>query len=324
MDANTLTSTTAFPPGNSTLIAESTEGAPRTEPKGSIYETVTNRILSQLETGRIPWRKTWTCGLPKSLTTGKEYQGINILMLGVAAYSSRYWTTYRQAIRLGGHVRKGEKASPVVYWKWRTEEDLKKLRAKTGKESFAPCVPIVKAVFNLDQVEGIARPEDDVRQLPHRPMEIADMVFEVMPDKPQIEHSPTHQPAYVPSLDVIQLPHLSQFDSGDAYYATLFHELVHSTGHAKRLNRFEQAQGDRIEQYSFEELIAEFGAAFLCGFAGIQNPETDALQVGYIQGWMKALRNDSRLAVRAASAAQLAADYIRGKKLGSDEITTQE
>lgn len=324
MDANTLTSTTDLSPENSIPVEELTESAPATKRKGSIYETVTNRILSQLETGQIPWRKTWTTGLPKSLTTGKEYRGINILSLGLAAHSSRYWVTYRQAIHLGGHVRKGEKATPVVYWKRRTEMDLKKLRAKTGKESFAPFFPFVSAVFNLDQVEGIARPEDDVRQLPHRPMEIADMVFDVMPDKPQIEHSATHQPAYMPSLDVVQLPHLSQFDSGDAYYATLFHELVHSTGHAKRLNRFEQAQGDRIEQYSFEELIAEFGAAFLCGFAGIQNPETDALQVGYIQGWMKALRNDSRLAVRAASAAQAAADYIRGKKWSSDETTTQE
>lgn len=134
-----------------------------------------------------------------------------------------------------------------------------------------------------------------------------------MPDKPEIEHSVTYQPAYVPSLDRVLLPHLSQFETAAEYYGALFHELTHSTGHTKRLNRFTEAEGSRIEKYSFEELVAEFGAAFLCGFAGIENPDTEALQVGYIQGWMTALRNDSRLVVRAASAAQRAADYIRGK-----------
>ena len=281
--------------------------------KASIYETVTNRILAQLEQGRIPWRKTWACGLPKSLTTGREYRGVNILLLGSAAYSSRYWVTYREALRLGGHVRKGEKATPVVYWKWRTEEDLQKLRAKTGKESFAPCVPFVSAVFNLDQVEKVTRPDDDVGQQPHRRLEIAESLFEVMPDKPEIKHATTDQPCYQPGLDRVLMPHLSQFESADSYYAVFYHELVHSTGHAKRLRRFTDGQSGQIEKYSFEELVAEFGAAFLCGFAGIKNPETDALQVGYIQGWMEVLKNDSRMVVKAASAAQRAADYIRGK-----------
>ena len=99
---------------------------------------------------------------------------------------------------------------------------------------------------------------------------------------------------------------------------------THSVGHPRRLNRFTQAEGDRIEKYSFEELIAEFGAAFLCGFAGIQNPDTDSLQVGYIQGWLTALRNDSRMVVRAASAAQRAADYVRGKLTNENATQTGE
>ncbi len=88
----------------------------------NIYETVTNRILSQLDAGQVPWHKTWATGLPKSLTSGKEYRGINLLVLGCAAYTSRYWITYRQAARLGGHVRKGERATTVVYWNWRTPD----------------------------------------------------------------------------------------------------------------------------------------------------------------------------------------------------------
>jgi antirestriction protein ArdC len=269
--------------------------------------------LNQLAAGRIPWRKTWTSGLPKSLTTSREYRGINILILGTATYTSRYWVTYREALRLGGYVRKGEKSTPVVYWKWRTDEDMQKLRDKTGKELFAPCVPFVSAVFNLDQVEQVKRPEDDVPFLPTDRIEIAERVYAGMPDKPITKHAATYQPVYVPSLDEVLMPHREQFESGPAYYAALFHELAHSTGHAKRLNRFKDAEGGRIEKYSFEELVAEFCATFLCGFAGIENPEADALHAGYIQGWMTALKNDVRLALRAASAAQRAADYIRGK-----------
>ncbi len=83
----------------------------------TLYEIVTRRILNQLASGVVPWRKTWTNGLPRSLTTGRDYRGINILVLGSTAFASRYWVTYREAQRLGGHVRKGERATPVVYWK---------------------------------------------------------------------------------------------------------------------------------------------------------------------------------------------------------------
>ena len=284
----------------------------------NIYETITNRILSQLEHGQIPWRKTWTTGLPKSLTTGKEYRGVNILVLGTAEHISRYWVSYREALRLGGHVRKGERATPVVYWKWRTPAELAKIQEKTGRDSLAPCVPFVNAVFNLEQIEGVERPVDDVPNHSHARLEIADQMLAVTPDKPEIIHTVTKDPAYSPRLDRITLPHLSQFESADEYYSTLFHELVHSTGHPKRLNRFAEVEGDRFERYSFEELIAEFGAAFLSAFAGIKSPTTEALQASYIEGWSRALRKDPRLIVRAAAAAQRATDYIRGKIPVSD------
>lgn len=281
----------------------------------SIYETITTRILSQLDAGVVPWRKTWTTGLPKSLTTGKEYRGVNILILGTASFSSRYWVTYREALRLGGHVRRGERASPVVFWKWRTAEELARLRKESGRVDRAPCVPFTAAVFNLDQVEGIARPEDDVPNRRNDRFEVADRMLSVMPDQPEIVHSATREPSYSPQFDRVTLPHLSQFESAAEYYATLFHELVHATGAEKRLNRFGKVEGDRFERYSFEELIAEFGAAFLGALAGIESPGTDALQASYIQGWAEALRRDQRLVIRAASAAQRAADYIRGKSI---------
>jgi antirestriction protein ArdC len=286
------------------------------ENKMNIYEQVTQRILNQLEAGQIPWRKTWKSGLPKSLGTGREYRGVNILVLGCTMFTSRYWVTYREAQRLGGQVRKGERATPVIYWKWRTPEELKRLSARTGKEHIAPCAPFTSAVFNLDQVEGINRPEDDAGNRPIDKLEVANQMLDVMPDKPELVHALTAQPAYFPQLDRVVLPHLSQFESADKYFATLFHETVHSTGHPRRLNRFDEAEGSKIEKYSFEELVAEFGAAFLCGFAGVDNPDTNslqALQASYIEGWSGVFRQDSRILVRASSAAQKAADYIRGK-----------
>ncbi len=279
----------------------------------NIYTNVTDRILKQLEAGTVPWRKTWTTGLPKSLTTGREYRGMNILVLGAAEFGSRYWLTYREALRLGGHVRKGERATPVVYWKWRTPEELAKLEQQTGKSNLAPCYPFTSAVFNLDQVDGVTRPPDDVPQHPHRRLEVAQQVLESMPDKPEITHTVTSEPGYSPRCDRITLPHLSQFENAEHYFSVCYHELTHSTGHPRRLNRFAATVGERFKAYSFEELVAEFGAAFLCAFAGIENPVSEALQASYIDGWSKALRKDSRLIVRAASTAQRAADYIRGK-----------
>ena len=286
----------------------------------TIYETVTNRILSQLSAGQVPWRKTWKTGLPKSLSTGREYRGINILVLGSAEYTSRYWMSFREAERQGGHVRKGERAMPVVYWKWRTPEELAQRAEQTGKENVAPCTPFVSAVFNFDQVEGVARPADDLPPRPEDRLQVAEQMFDVMPDKPEIVHTLTAQPAYSPSLDRITLPHLSQFESADEYFSTLYHELTHASGHARRLNRFAEAEGDRVEKYSFEELVAEFGAAFLCGFAGIQNRGTEELQASYIEGWARVFQQDNRVLVRAASAAQRAADYIRGK-IPAEDLT---
>lgn len=285
----------------------------------NIYETVTNRILKQLEDGVLPWRKSWTLGLPRNLTTGKEYRGINILMLNSAGFASPYWLTYRQALVLGGHVRKGERATPVVYWKWRTAEELEQVAKKTGKQNLAPCVPFNSAVFNLEQVDGVP-PPDDAQHPPISRLEVADQLLTVMPDKPEIVHASTSNPAYSPNQDRITLPHLSQFESAEEYYGTLFHELAHSTGHRKRLDRFQNVEGDRFARYSFEELVAEFGAAFLCAFAGIHHPVSEALQAGYIAGWAQVFQNDHRIIVRAASAAQRASDYIRGKVLIEDSI----
>lgn len=279
----------------------------------NLYQTLTDRILRQLDAGTLPWRQTWLSGLPRSLVTHREYRGVNLLLLGLGAHTSKYWLTYRQAQRLGGHVRRGERATPVVYWQWRTPEELARRRRETGRRDLAPCYPFTSAVFNLDQIEGVDRPADDVPRSRAERLGIAGQLLEVMPDPPAIVHSATAEPSYSWALDQVTLPHLSQFENADHYFATLAHEIVHSTGAAQRLNRFGKVEGDRFERYGFEELVAEFGAAFLCGFAGIANPENDQLQASYIAGWATALRREPQMLVRAASAAQRAADYVRGK-----------
>ncbi len=151
----------------------------------NIIQTITDRIIARLDAGVAPWRQTWQRGLPASLATGREYRGINILMLGTTDHTSRYWLTFREALRLGGHVRKGEKATPVVFWKWRTPEELRE--AKANGRPLPRCVPFTSHVFNLDQVEGIGRPEEDVVHHPNRRLELADLLLEVIPDKPEIQ-----------------------------------------------------------------------------------------------------------------------------------------
>lgn len=289
----------------------------------NIYEETTQRILKKLDEGVIPWRKTWACGLPASLSTGREYRGINILIMSTAGYTSRYWVTFREALRLGGNVRKGEKATPIIYWHWRTPEELAKLQERSGKADLAPCVPFTSAVFNLEQVDGVPPPEDCLIYNHDRRLELADELFGTMPDKPEIVHASMTEPSYSGREDRVALPHLSQFESADEYYATLFHELVHASGHVRRLKRVVEQEGDASERYSFEELVAEFGAAFLCGFAGIDNADTEALAASYIHGWAEKLRNGPRLVMRAASAAQRAADYIRGRMMTDARPSTE-
>lgn len=277
-----------------------------------IYQAISQQILQQLETGVMPWRKPWPRGLPRDLTTGKDFRGINILMLSAAPFASRYWITVRDVQRLGGCASKNEKTTPIIYCPASAPERKRSRQEKPGLEqptdSFSPTIGVV----NLEQVQGISRPEDDVPCRPDRRLEMAEGVFEVMPGKPTILHSHSRLPAYSSSRDEVIMPHLSQFKGPDDYYRTLFRGLVCSTGHARRLNRV-GAVSDHSEQSTFERLVAEFGAAFLCAFTGIDITTSQTPEAGQIDRWANAIRKDSRLVFRAASAAQQAADYIRGK-----------
>lgn len=242
------------------------------------YQVITQTVIERLEAGVIPWKRSWTGGgHPRNLISRKPYRGINPFILGCMGYAQRDWITFRQARELGGSVRKGEKACPVVFWNWTEKEDK-----ETGKKTRVPFLKYYN-VFNVEQCEGL---EKEIENLAvNRDSEPAQDCAELVSDflardgKLKIEHQGA-RPCYCPGTDQIRMPEFSHFTSREAYHGTLFHELVHSTGAESRLGRFSntEPQGFGSEEYSKEELIAEMGAAFLCsasagngGWGGLNN-----------------------------------------------------
>jgi len=245
--------------------------------------------------------------MPRNLVTKKPYRGINVFLLLAMSYESPFWLTFRQAVQLGGTVRKGEKACPVVFWKPMTIED-----AESGTERVVPLLRCYH-VFNTAQCDGIGDTPSVAMSAPEPGILYAklDAIVAGMPAPPEIKHGfvCAH---YSPSDDVVGMPSRERFDTKEAYYSTLFHELIHSTGHERRLNRpLTFISGYGRDPYCKEELIAEMGAAFLCAHAEIVE-ETMRNSAAYIDGWLKQLRKDKTLVVQAAAQAQKAADFILG------------
>jgi antirestriction protein ArdC len=282
---------------------------PAAKSHASVYDIITSRIVEELERGVVPWRKPWRTLLPANLVSKKPYRGINVFLLAMQGYGSQYWLTYRQAQALGGNVRRGEHGTKIVFWKFDTYETE---TADGDTEERKSAFLRYYTVFNLEQTEGL---KALLALPPAFPIQSAEEIVKGMPNPPAFEQDA--QAAYIPSRDVVTMPSRTAFESQAEYYSTLFHELTHSTGHAKRLARegFDTPQQFGSDSYSREELIAEMGAAMLCGVAGI-SPATVTNSAAYVQSWINRLRGDSRLLVSAASAAQKAADYILGVPLG--------
>lgn len=288
----------------------------KTQSKPDVYEIVTDRIIALLEAGTVPWRKPWKSqtGIPRNFVSRKAYRGINTLLLHCMNYESPYWLTYKQAEAKGGNVRKGEKACPVVFWK--------KLEIEDSKTQAIKEIAMIRYyhVFNVAQCEGLELPETPAATITDTtPIEAAHKIVDNWKAKPTIEGG--HIKAYyLPSRDFIGMPEPESFVSMAHYYQTLFHELTHSTGHASRLNR-ESITGQvnfGSQTYSKEELLAEMGAAFLSGHAGISESQIEN-SAAYIASWLEALKNDRKLVVCAAAAAQKAVDYILGTSFEADK-----
>lgn len=291
----------------------------------NVYERITARILRQLEEGTVPWRKTWIGGEqghPRNLASGHYYRGINPFLLACTPYESPYWLTFNQAKKLGGCVLKGEKSTPVIFWKWWEKEN-----SKTGEKEKFPLLRYYN-VFNVAQCDlpSDKLPTDaPVPEFDFEPIAACVSVVSHMPSPPAIEHGGVAA-AYRPSTDTVQIPKPERFERPEEFYSTLFHELTHSTGHESRLNRpgITSLISFGSRTYSKEELIAEMGATFLCGHCGIENAVIEN-SAAYIAGWLRKLRDDNRLVVHAAAAAQKAADYILGRGANeTDESTDRE
>ena len=242
------------------------------------------------------------------LISKRPYRGINCFLLNISGYASPYWATFNQISKLGGKVIKGQRSTPVVFWKWIEIEDK-----DTGEKVEKPFLRYYR-VFNLEQTEGLKSPEsEDPQEIIFTPLQQCEQIIENMPRKPMAQHK--FQAAwYKPSIDLVNMPRPETFESAEEYYSTFFHELAHATGHPGRLNRptLTEMAPFGSTNYSKEELVAEMTSAMLCGVTGIENRTIDN-SAAYVQGWLKKLKNDKRLVVLAAAQAQKAADYIRGE-----------
>ncbi|MBD3261656.1 MAG: DUF1738 domain-containing protein [Candidatus Altiarchaeales archaeon] len=267
------------------------------------YEAITQSIVEKMDDGGLPpWRRTWTAtGAPRNLVSGKVYRGINIFLLLLQPFNSPYWLTFKQAKAKGGHVRKGEKGTKIIFWKMLRKE-------KDGEEKVFPMLRTY-TVFNAEQCEGIETPavegacsnDDD-------PIPACEAIVAGYPlPRPEMQAG---KPSYAPFLDTVRMPRMDEFTGAEEYYSTLFHELAHSTGHKDRLDRdMMRVAAFGSQDYSKEELVAEFTASFLCAEAGI-SPAVLENQAAYLKGWRKALKGDPRMVVSAAQRAQKAAEYI--------------
>lgn len=296
--------------------------------KADVYETVNSRIIECLERGTLPWQSyiasASTVGAPVSVSTGREYRGFNAFSLAIAGamrgFTSPFWVTFNQAKERGAKVRKGAKSEAVTFWtKWKP------------KDSDDPERMIVRyyRVFNVAEVEGLPAefyPEAAAPVSEFEAITAAQRIIDDMPNRPELRHE-GRLAFYEPGADRVTLPRPTTFPSAPEYYSTAFHEFVHATGHASRLGRLKPGAKFGSQNYTVEELVAEFGAAFLCGCAGISAPVVEN-QAAYIDGWLRQLRkpDSKRWLVQAAGKAQRAADYVRGISVANgaaDEIETE-
>jgi antirestriction protein ArdC len=270
--------------------------------KFDLYQTVTDNIIAAIENGgNLPWVRPWSVsGSPRNGMTGRVYSGVNHLLLTIAGapYSSNEWFTFKNAAKLGGSVRKGQKGTQVVFW------NIIKKKNAAGKDESIPLLRYF-LVFNRDQIDNLPQPV------------IADKPeFNPIDSAEQLIYSAGatinfggDRAVYNMVTDAITLPTKESFVDEGAYYATAFHELIHWTGHDSRLDRL-KATPFGSPDYAKEELVAELGAAFLCAEYGIngktQHPE-------YIKSWLNVLKNDKRFIFRASSMANKAVEFLTGK-----------
>ena len=270
-----------------------------------IFAAVTDRIITQMEQGIIPWQKPWVSnGKAVSHATGKPYSLMNQMLL----QRPGEYITFRQCQEAGGKVKKGEKANMVVLWKWIEQED-----EDTGEIKQIPFLRYYN-VFHIDQCEGIAAKYATETTFPDGASTVEyaqDIIYDYLGcEAVKLNHQEGDRAFYRPTTDEIVLPIRKQFVSTAEYYSTVFHELAHSTGHPSRLNRLDKVVAFGSDVYSKEELIAEIGAAALVNHCGLESPTSFRNNAAYIQNWLNVLKGDKRFIVSAAGKAEKAINLI--------------
>ncbi len=283
--------------------------------RSDLYAEVTDRVIAELEAGRMPWVQPWgasVCGpaLPCNALTGRAYSGINVLILWGAAIedarTSQRWLTFRQALEAGGAVRKGERGTGVVFANRFVPEAEQARAAASGED--ARSVPFLKrfTLFNLDQIDGLNHERLAPEPAPLPECEVEPVAEALIAASGAAFHVGGDKAWYSPDADRVQVPPQPAFFAQIDYYRTALHELTHATGHASRLDR-DQTSRFGTSGYAREELIAEMGSAFLCAALGIVPTVRHA---DYIGSWLAVLREDKRAIFRAASAASKASDWL--------------
>jgi antirestriction protein ArdC len=279
----------------------------------SLYQEITDKIIAELEVGRAPWVQPWgtaeakaPLAMPRNATTGRRYSGINVLILWGAViehgFTGQSWLTFRQALSLDGHVRKGERGTTVVYADRFTPEDERRRAAETGDE--AQAIPFLKrfTVFNVAQCEGL--PEELMAVAPPVEPDLILPQAEALIRATGVDFRIGGDRAfYNPLHDFVQVPPPQVYFEPVNWHRTALHEVGHASGHLSRLNR-DMTGSFGSKKYAFEELIAEISAAYLCASLGITPTVRHA---DYIGSWLEVLREDDR-----AIAASKAADFILG------------
>ncbi len=286
----------------------------------NVYEIVNNRIIEYLEKGVVPWQQPWVeAGLPKNLISGRNYRGINVWLLNSLGYSQNNFLSFKQVKELGGSVKKDEKGNIIVFWKW-----IEKENKETGENEKTP-LPRYYRVFNIEQCTDIPKEKlPPTIERKNDPIQTCEEIIQHMPKHPDIRHNENR--AYYHKLDdYINIPKMESFKDSQSYYGTLFHELVHSTGHKERLDRRELNQNKVFgsKDYSVEELTAEMGASYLKSYAGIPIEKLEN-NAAYIQHWLERLKKDQKCIVYASAQAQKATDFILNIKNEEKELEVQE
>jgi antirestriction protein ArdC len=282
----------------------------------SLYDDITSKIIAELEAGRVPWVQPWgtaaakaPLAMPANAATGRQYSGINVLILWGAViehgFPMQSWLTFRQAVSLGGHVRKGERGTTVVYADRFIPDDEKKRAQEAGDE--AQAIRFLKrfTVFNVGQCEGLP---DDLAVAPPAPEPglIEPRVEALIKATGIAFRIGGNRAFYMPPADYVQVPPPQAYFEAIDWHRTALHELGHATGHASRLSR-DLSGSFGSKKYAFEELVAEMNAAFCCASLGIVPTVRHA---DYIGSWLEVLREDNRAIFRAASAATKAAEWL--------------